>query len=64
MNCTSYVFVCPLVIGCKYDYGIDMWSVGAKLYELYFSQNQFKLSTQHKYTCTSTCIRKCNKNWG
>ena len=46
---TYYVFVCPLVIGCQYDYGINMWSFGATLYELYFSQNQFKLSTQHKY---------------
>ena len=31
----------PIVIGCKYDYGIDMWAVACTLFELYSGKIMF-----------------------
>ncbi len=31
----------PIVIGCKYDYAIDMWAVACTLFELYSGKIMF-----------------------
>ena len=39
--------VCVSVIGKPYDYGIDMWSVGCTLYELYTGKILFPGSSNN-----------------
>ena len=36
-----YLFIFFSVIGTKYDYGIDLWSVGTTVYELYTGKIMF-----------------------
>lgn len=44
-----FVSVCsPVVIGCTYDYGIDLWSVGCTIYELYTGKIAFPGKTNNE----------------
>lgn len=42
-----FVFFFFVVIGKPYDYGIDMWSVGCTLYELYTGKILFPGSSNN-----------------
>lgn len=41
------MFILSTVIGKPYDYGIDMWSVGCTLYELYTGKILFAGKTNN-----------------
>ena len=40
-----------IILGLKYDFGVDLWSVGTTIYEMYtgeFNFNRFRTSDIHR----------------
>eukprot|EP00967_Tisochrysis_lutea_P017549 scaffold19892_cov24-Tisochrysis_lutea.AAC.1 len=46
-----------VILGMKYDYALDMWSVGSVIYELFTGRILFPGHSNNQATATTRCAR-------